>query len=399
MPARIILAAVLGTFAASAPGGAGQEGFRLTRDGEALTLDYRIEDAQGQAHRLRFSIPAKTLEQARRRFRAYDPDELRRQADAEALRQVQAAADRLHGRYPQASFEVRSDLSIHWSLGAPAGYDGRQQALYDQRLAAEIAALGAEYPRATIELRDDGRLIIQAPDERQLRRIEQRLLAAQGAANQSLADAARQTQTDLERDGEAIRTQIELDLTALRHHLEAFSEGFFRERLYVLSDDHKVRPDYAQIARLAVGDLAPVAAALRRWTQGLGTREALGRLLLLIQSIPYDQMEQRGSDAGFRVPVLVLTDNRGDCDSKAVTFAALAHLLYPDLRIGMVLLPQHAYLALGLKPESGDQTLKLDRQTWTVAEAAGPGLLPIGRLAADSRTQGGAIDALVHLFP
>jgi hypothetical protein len=137
---------------------------------------------------------------------------------------------------------------------------------------------------------------------------------------------------------------------------------------------------------------------MRQWTNGLSRREALGQLLLFTQSIPYDQLEDRRTDAGFLLPALVLAENRGDCDSKAVTFAALAHLLYPNLPIAMVLLPRHAYLALGVDPEPGDQTLTLDRQTWTLAEAAGPGLFPIGQLAPGSSAGRDAIEALVPLF-
>ncbi len=375
----------------------GQTAFRPIKGSDSITLDYRIEDHKGDTHRLRFSLPVQTLQKARARFKAYDPTELQRDADAEILRQTEAAIRQLQGRYPRATFDVRADRSIHWSVGSPLGFEERQSALYDQRLAREVADLRANYPQAKIESRD-GRFSIQAPDESQLRSIEQRLSAAQGSANQAVADYAMQVQTDVDRDAQDIHAQIESDLSAIQQRVQDLADGFFRERLYILNEDRLLRPDYARIARLAVDDLVPVAAAMRQWTHGMSRREALGHLLLFIQSIPYDQLEDRRTDAGFLLPALVLAENRGDCDSKAVTFAALAHLLYPDLPIAMVLLPRHAYLALGLAPEPGDQALKLNRQTWTLAEAAGPGLFPIGRLAPGSSAKQGAIDALVPLF-
>jgi hypothetical protein len=396
-PHRVaVVLAVL--FAQSTVAGPGQESFRLTRGAESVAFDYRIQDSEGNSHRLRFALPAKTLEQARGRFKAYDPTELQQAADAETLRQVEAAIRQLQGRYPRATFDVRADRSIHWSVGSPSGFEERQSAIYDQRLAREVADLRADYPQAKIESRD-GRLTIQAPDESQLRYIEQRLLAAQGSANQALADYAKQVQTDVDRDAQDIHVQIETDLSAIQQRVRDLTDGFFRERFYILSEDRVLRPDYAQIARLAVDDLVPVAAAMRQWTRGLSRREALGHLLLFIQSIPYDELEDRRTDTGFLLPALVLAENRGDCDSKTVTFAALAHLLYPDLSVALVLLPRHAYLALGLAPEPGDQTLKIDRAIWTVAEAAGPGLLPVGRLAAASAAPRNTIKSLVPLFP
>ena len=375
----------------------GQSAFRPVKGSDSVTLDYRIEDRKGKTHRLRFSLPVQTLRKARARFKAYDPTELQQEADAEILRQTKAAIRQLQGRYPRATFDVRADRSIHWSVGSPLGFEARQSDIYDQRLTSEVADLRADYPQAKIESRD-GRLSIQAPDESQLRSIEQRLLAAQGSANQAVADYAKQVQTDVDRDAQDIHAQIESDLSAIQQRVPDIADGFFRERFYTLSEDRVLRPDYTQIARLAVDDLVPVAAGIRQWTHGMSRRDVLEHLLLFTQSIPYDQLEDRRKDTGFLLPALVLAENRGDCDSKAVTFAALAHLLYPDLPIAMVLLPRHAYLALGIAPEPGDQTLKLDRQTWTLAEAAGPGLFPIGRLAPGSSAKQGAIDALVPLF-
>jgi hypothetical protein len=390
----LVLPLVLPPSTFAAPG---QTAFRLTRGGAAVTLDYRIEDPDGKAHRLVFSLPTETLQRARGRFKAYDPSELQREADAETLRQIEAAVGQLRDRYPQTVFEVRADLSIHWTVGSPRGFEERQQAIYDQRLASEISDLRAEYPGATIESKG-GRFVIQAPDEAQLHRIEQRLLAAQRSANQALADYARQVKGDVDGDAQAIGVRIESDLAAIQQRVRDFTRGFFRKRLYILSDNQVLRPDYVQIAGLAVGDLAPAAAAIRRWTQGMGRRETLDYLLLFIQSIPYDRLEDRRTDTGFLLPALLLSENRGDCDSKAVTFAALAHLLYPDLPIAMVLLPKHAYLALGLAPEPGDQALKLDGKAWTVAEAAGPGLLPVGRLSGTTQARGHDIKSVVPLF-
>ncbi|MGE5155246.1 MAG: hypothetical protein ACM3ST_14695 [Bdellovibrio bacteriovorus] len=384
--------------AAPAFGAPGQTAFQRQQGSDSITLGYRLEDLEGTTHRLRLSLPLVVLERARGRFKAYDPSELRREADAETLRQMEVAANDLRQHYPEASFEVRPDRSLRWTMGPPAEFAERQRAIYDQRLARAVADLRAQYPQAKIES-SDGHFVLQAPDGAQLRRIEQHLLAAQDAANQAVSDHAQQVRSAMERDGQSIRTRIDSDLAAIQEQTRDFAERFIRERLYTLSADGILRPDYARIARLAVDDLASVAPAMRRWTRGMDRRKALGHLLLFVQSIPYDRLDDRKTDVGFLVPPLVLAENRGDCDSKAVTFAALTHLLYPDLPIAMVLLPRHAYLALGLPRAAGDQTLKHDKRVWILAEPAGPGLLPLGRLAAESLAQRDSIEAVVPLLP
>jgi hypothetical protein len=93
----------------------------------------------------------------------------------------------------------------------------------------------------------------------------------------------------------------------------------------------------------------------------------------------------------------VLAENRGDWDNKSVLFAAIAHRLNPNLPIALVLLPSHAYLALGMSPDPADARIDYRGQTWIVVEPVGPGLLPIGELGQESQ-RGGAIDGVVTLF-
>lgn len=185
--------------------------------------------------------------------------------------------------------------------------------------------------------------------------------------------------------------QIETDVRALE-------AAYYHERLYKVLDDRRLRPDYARIAQESLLDLRPVADALAALTPGLPPREGLNRLLLFLQTIPYDRLDDRATDAGFLLPLVLLAENRGDCDSKAVAFAALAHLLYPDVPIALVLVPQHAFVALGLPPARGDRTLRHGGREWVLAEPVGPHVLPVGRLGDESERKLGQIEDVVTLF-
>jgi hypothetical protein len=178
-----------------------------------------------------------------------------------------------------------------------------------------------------------------------------------------------------------------------------FEAAYYEERRYRLHDDRSLRPDYARIARESVEPLAPVAAALAAATRGRSRREVIDRLLLFLQTIPYDPLEDRATDAGFALPLAVLAGNRGDCDSKSVTFAALLHRLYPDLPIALILVPGHALVALGLSPEGGDRrTIRYAGRTWVLGEPVGPGAYPLGRIAEESASGLDRVEALVALF-
>ena len=62
----------------------------------------------------------------------------------------------------------------------------------------------------------------------------------------------------------------------------------------------------------------PIVEYLRPWLAGLSQRQAINRLLIWVQSIPYDTLHDRANDLGFLAPINVLMQNRGDCDSKSV---------------------------------------------------------------------------------
>ena len=67
-----------------------------------------------------------------------------------------------------------------------------------------------------------------------------------------------------------------------------------------------------------------------------------------------------------------------------VCYTKLLRGLYPDLPLGLVLLPDHALLGVAMPAEAGEQTLRLSGHRLLLVEAAGPANLPPGVLGRES---------------
>lgn len=145
--------------------------------------------------------------------------------------------------------------------------------------------------------------------------------------------------------------------------------------------DGVVAPDHARHVRESAPALAPVVAALGG--PGDDPRAFADLALSFVQSIPYEKAsEQRDR---YRRPLSVLGRDRGDCDSKSTLFLGLMRAAWPDVPLGIVYLPGHAFAALGIEPGKGDARLDEDGGAWLLAEPVGPRLMPAGEVDRKSR--------------
>ncbi|MEA3276929.1 MAG: hypothetical protein U9Q81_16915 [Pseudomonadota bacterium] len=384
---------------ACARGAPGQISFSALPAGDLVHFRYELPGRDEARHRIRFQVPRLAIERARSRFSAHNPEELRRLAEAEFHDQLLGAVASLRRSYPGARIELEDDHRIAWRVGGPEDFAGEQQRLFDQHMEEELAAIRAEFPQAEIRLSNDGRYSISAPGQDMLDAIQRRMLAAEDRSNGELRRYAQATRSRMETDTERIGQDLRAEVLRIEQRMKAFKSAYFRERLYKVQKDGYLRPDYARIARESLTDLKPVADALTHWIRRLPKREGLTRLLLFTQTIPYERLDDRSTDAGFLMPLIVLAENRGDCDSKSTTYAALAHLMYPDIPIALVLVPRHALLALGLPPAPGDRTLEYGGRRWVLAEPVGPAVHPLGEIGEDSERSVHEVEAVVTLFP
>jgi hypothetical protein len=381
------------------PTAAEQVNFDRTDADGIRQFAYRIEDSAGDVASVAFALPIPAIDASYQRFQAHDPADLRAQAKADRMRQTEAMVAGLRGRYPQVAFSVDAEGTVRTRMGPPDDFETVQRRIFTETLALEMAALRDSFPSAEITEDDQG-YRISAPDD-QMQAIQSGMQAAQRAANEAIADYVQRARQHSERDFDALKAQLRAELSRIEDSTEDFSRRYFHERYYRLSPERLLLPDYARLGRAAVPDLAPVADAIAAWsaaTDGSGAdqRALVNRVLLFTQSIPYSPLLDREDSIGFLAPLQLLDENRGDCDSKAVLFAALVHRLYPDLPVAMVLLSSHAYVGLGVEPAPGDAHFHRDDLLWTLAEPVGPGHTRLGELSEDSAAA--PVEAVLRLF-
>ncbi len=393
-----LLAGILALAGAAADVSADQTRYSAQTDGRRLQLDYGWVDRSG-AHTLMVQLDTAAIEAARRGFRAYRQADLQAAADAELERQVARAVTDLERAYPGLELELTDDLTLRSRIAPPADFEAHQRILFDAEMDRESAAIAADYPGARIDRDGHGSFQVEARSDADAAAIGRRLRAAQARANEAVARLAEETNTQTDRRAGRIGQEIQAELKAIEERMRTFKLAYFRERLYQVDQTGALLPDYRRIAERSLPGLAPLAKAIGAQVQGLPTRGALTQALGFIQTIPYDPLENRANDPGLLPPLVMLAENRGDCDTKSVAFAALAHLLFPEVPSALILVPNHALLALGLDPEPGDRVVHYQDRDWVLAEPVGPGTPPVGQIGEESPAALDQSADVVPLFP
>lgn len=194
-----------------------------------------------------------------------------------------------------------------------------------------------------------------------------------------------QTQTDAKDAAEADSINAKLMDTLKKVQMKAVDD-YMADSFYTRVDDTHVMPDHKRIARRYASALTPLAVATRQslLAQGQGTdvRTASGYLLGYFQSIPYDTLLSRttSNGAGFKTPYGLITGNKGDCDTKSVAMAAVLRQLYPNLRITMVYVPDHAFLGVAIPRGPRDYALNLGGTPFVLVDPTGPRMLKVGEV-------------------
>ena len=150
-----------------------------------------------------------------------------------------------------------------------------------------------------------------------------------------------------------------------------------------------IQPDYNRIIDISSSELGDVAEALLQAAGGEQTppRDLFNYLLAFVQAIPYQQLQsedgRRGS--GFLLPQQVLSNNRGDCDSKVTLLASIWRYLQPEIPLVLLFVPDHALLGVALPAQGAEETLTVAGGRWLLAEPTGPAELSAGQIGASSR--------------
>ncbi len=168
---------------------------------------------------------------------------------------------------------------------------------------------------------------------------------------------------------------------------DKYLDEHYYTRYTTVFNQQAVKPDHIRYIHEYVKPLIPLSQAIYDRVGGQSDARAYFNFLLSwVQSIPYDTLESRAENngAGFLPPAGLLTQNKGDCDSKSVMTAAIARGFLPDTPMILILLPRHALLGVALTPQRTDQTLIYNDKTYILFEPTGPAQMPLGDVAADS---------------
>ncbi|MFT6269596.1 MAG: hypothetical protein ACJAVV_002423 [Alphaproteobacteria bacterium] len=145
-----------------------------------------------------------------------------------------------------------------------------------------------------------------------------------------------------------------------------------------------IRHDHAKYTTNSSSSLISVVEAIKELqTNPLNSREFITIALGWIQSIPYNRLEDRLSSngAGFVSPRDLLLQNQGDCDSKSTLMAALLKAYNARLDVQMVYLPEHALLAIDMRSNNDEMTLRHQGKDFVLLEPTGPAQLSLGKVA------------------
>lgn len=157
--------------------------------------------------------------------------------------------------------------------------------------------------------------------------------------------------------------------------------------LQLPSGEQGIIPNAVAIARSQEQLFSPLIDAIGQTLKDNSRRSYTTYIAQFIQAIPYNALNQnidsRGD--GFMPPNHVVYYNQGDCDSKASLMAALIRPIIPSAKLAIVYLPGHALFAISMAAQANDATINHDGSELVLTEVAGPAMMPVGQLSAQSQ--------------
>ncbi|AWB66994.1 hypothetical protein C2869_11345 [Saccharobesus litoralis] len=148
-----------------------------------------------------------------------------------------------------------------------------------------------------------------------------------------------------------------------------------------------IKPAYTRFAIESMNLLTPLNQYIATEYGGYPTRYIINYILAFVQSIPYQDLENRRDShgAGFNPPNRLLLENKGDCDSKSTLMASILRGVFPRVGIAIILLPDHALIGIQIPYQKSDDYVEVDGTHYVLAEPTGPALLPAARISEHSK--------------
>jgi len=165
--------------------------------------------------------------------------------------------------------------------------------------------------------------------------------------------------------------------------LQREMKGFLGSRGMIWTS-HGIAADYKKLVRRNRTELAPLAEEFKR-ACGPDKKRLLEAILSFVQGIPYRPLppsEDGKYTAGMAVPLRVLVDDAGDCDSKAVLFASLWTALSGHRTI-LIMVREHMLVGVAA-PFASRTTLEIDGIPYMLLEVNCGGSLAPGEISTYS---------------
>lgn len=114
-------------------------------------------------------------------------------------------------------------------------------------------------------------------------------------------------------------------------------------------------------------------------------RIAINDLLAFYQSIPYDELKT--SEYGFINTNEMILKNKGDCDSKSVSFISTLKNMYPNIKTIIVVIDKHAFVGLNINSTPNDRTITYGKTKYVLAEPVGEAKHLLGEISKSSNIE------------
>ncbi|MFT6085752.1 MAG: hypothetical protein ACJAWT_000338 [Glaciecola sp.] len=149
-----------------------------------------------------------------------------------------------------------------------------------------------------------------------------------------------------------------------------------------------IKQDHIRYAEESSHNLNGIVLAIKeQMNTPNNAREFIDFTLSWLQTIPYDNLENRISSngSGFAAPRQLLLNNKGDCDSKSTLFLALLKSYNPRLPAQMFFLPNHALVGISLELNIADEQIIQNDVSYVLAEPTGAAQYKLGEIAPSSK--------------
>lgn len=172
---------------------------------------------------------------------------------------------------------------------------------------------------------------------------------------------------------------------------QAYQSYLQRDFYYLMKNptgESFVVPDHVRVQQQSRAALQGVSNAFVELYGKNNIRQISGKISEWVQQIPYLDLSDRqaSSGSGFSPPLKVLNEHAGDCDSKAVLYAAILQNIFPKNSFRILYFTDHAVVAAQIPPLDHELTVVLDGITYLVVDPTGPAPTKLGVLATKYQT-------------